>query len=141
LPVRRDPRVHLDRDLGAGLEREAVREGLPDALDLLEGEKRRRAASPVVLDEAGALPELSGHERDLALQVLDVRLGDPRLLRDDDVTPTEAAPLAAEGKVNIDRERLVGMRGRLFQLLDVPRRRESLVEFDGGRVRGVARAG
>src|SRR5439155_2202617 len=67
--------------------------------------------------------------------------GEPRPLRDDHVTAAEAAPLTAKRKVDVDRERLLRVGGRLVELLEVSLRREALVELDRRGIRGVARAG
>ena len=139
LVPRRDARIDLDRDLSIRLERESRGRRAPDPAYLIQSQVGRRAAAPVVLDHAGPLPEARAHQVDLALQVVQVGVGHARLLRDDDVAAAEGAALAAEGKVHVERERLLGGARRLVQLLEVALRREPLVKFDRGRIGRVAR--
>src|SRR5262249_25627903 len=132
LAMRRDAGVDLDRDLGAWLECEPIRESAPDAPHLIDIEIRRRAAAPVVLDDASPFAETHGDERDLALEVVQIGIRHAGLLRDDDVASAERAALAAEGKMDVERERFLRKARGLIQLLEVTLRREALREFDRG---------
>ncbi len=141
LLARCDAGIHLDRDLGIRLEREVLRRRLPDPPHLLEIQVRGRPAAPVILGDARPRLEAPRDQIDLPHQVVQVGVRDAGLLRDDDVASAERAPLAAEGKMDVDGERLRPSGRGLVQFRQIALGGERLAELDRGGIGRVARAG
>ncbi len=135
-----DARVDLDGLLRVRIELEVPRDRLVQPLHLRGLEVGRRAAAPVVLDDAPPRSEPLGQHRDFPVEVVQVPDGDLALLGDDDHAPAVPAALPAERQVRVERQRFVGRGGRV-QPPAVGRIVERVVELDGGRIRGVARTG
>jgi hypothetical protein len=133
--------VDLDRHLRARFHDEAGADRLPEARHLVDAEVGRGAAAPVQLGHAVAAAEARCDEVDLAFEMVEVAGRHPALAGDDHVAAAEAAALGAEGQVDVERQRRIGVQRGGVQLLEVALRREAVVELDGRRVRGVARAG
>src|SRR5205085_7298244 len=86
---RREARIDLDGHLGIIGERERLAERALHALHLRNRELRRRAATPVVLPHDALADAARAHERELALERIEVGIDPPRRARDDDVAAAE----------------------------------------------------
>jgi hypothetical protein len=137
----RDARVDLDGDLRAGRERERRLERIHQARHLRGREEGRRPAAPMELHHPPPVAERAGDERDLALEVVEVAVGEALIAADDDVAAAEGAAFRAEREVHVRRERVVGPAGGGREGRGVRVGPEALVELDGGRVGRVAGAG
>ncbi len=99
------------------------------------------APAPVVLLEHAAFAQLFGHGAGFGAQTAEVGLGDTLRLGDDHMAGAEGTPVLAEGKVDVERQRIVGATRRVVQARGMFGRTEAGVELDRGRVRRVARPG
>ncbi len=105
---RGDDGVDLEGDLGAGREDEAVAQHRHQAAQARLVEVVGRAAAPVQLGDAPTRAEPIGHQVDLPLQPVEVRVGGFAPSRDDHVAAAEGAALLAERHVDVERQRPVG---------------------------------
>jgi hypothetical protein len=136
---RGDARIDLYGPLGVGADIEMALHHAVEPGDLLVRQVGRRSAAPVILDDGASPAERRGGHRYLALEVLQVGRGHVALLRGDDGAAAVGAARLAERHVYVERKRLVAARRRRLEPAAIVLRREPRVEFNRGRIGGVAR--
>ena len=109
------------------------------AAQLAVVQEGRRAAAQMQLDDAAGRVYVRRLAGDVALQLVEVFVGLVVVAGDDFVAAAVIANVFAEGDVHVEREVARGGVAR-FEMADVIGGSEARVEFDGGRVGGVARA-
>jgi hypothetical protein len=137
---RRDPRIDFDGDLACRIDLEVLRDRGVQLLDLRCREIGRRSATPVILNETPAVLQFRAEHRDLALEVFEVARGDFALLGDDGHASAVRAARFAERQMNVQRQRLRNLAGRLSQTLAVRLLVELIGELDGRRIRRITRS-
>src|SRR5262249_24501433 len=83
-----------------------------EPLELRGPQMRRRPSAEMELADATAAPEGRRDRRDLPLDPVEVAPVARRIARDDDRAAAEETELAAEGDVDVERERLARPLGR-----------------------------